>query len=265
MRRKRLRGTTKVSVGIVKAELGRAGQALAQLYPMGFSLLWKAPLVLALVMIPEFIQHIVEIRIGMFDSREAFLARQFDGTRMAVGYLKIAGLILAILAAARFWATRKRRIAWYQLAGIDWRRFALGFLLFMLVPAAPTLFESQIGKSNVEVAGILVSILLLPALFLMLAGLFGDGTTSSRDMWRRSWPWAVLLALLVVLAFVPAQWLHGLNHDWAVGAHPVLVWTLMIVDTLVVGLLAGLTGTALYLGYAAFRDEMEPARRSSRA
>lgn len=265
MRRKRLRRAPKVSGAIIKAELGRAGQALVRLYPMGISLLWKAPLVLALVMVPEFIQHVVEIQIGMFDSREAFRARQFDETRMAIGYLKIAGLVLAILAAARFWATRRRRIAWYSWSGIDWRRFALGFLLFMLVPAAPALFESRLGKSNAEVAGILVSILMLPALFLMLAGLFGDRTTSSRDMWRRSWPWAVLLALLIVLAFVPAQWLHGLNHDWAVGAHPVLLWTLMIMDSLVVGLLAGLSGTALFIGYAAFRDEIGRSRHGRKA
>jgi hypothetical protein len=36
------------------------------------------------------------------------------------------------------------------------------------------------------------------------------------------------------------------------GADPATVWALMIFDSLLVGLLAGLTGTALYLGYAAF-------------
>ena len=232
--------------------LRRAGQALAKLYPMGLSLLWKAPLVLALVIVPEFIQHIVEIRIGMFDSLETFRARQFDDTRMAVGYVKIAGLVLAMIASARFWATREQGIAWYSLTGIDWRRFGLGFLLFMLLPTTPALFGSQLGKSNAETIGIVISLLLMPALFLMLAGLFGDRTTSHRAMWRRSWPWAVLMALLLVLAFVPAQWLHGMNHDWALGANAVVVWALMIFDSLLVGLLAGLTGTALYLGYAAF-------------
>ena len=242
-----------------------AGQALTQLYPMGLSLLWKAPLVLALAMVPEFIQHVVEIRIGLFDSSEAFRTRQFDQTRMAAGYVKVAGFVLAVLASARFWAARERRQPWYRLAGIGWRRFAIGFVLFMLLPAIPALFQSRIGKSNADAAGIIASILLLPGLFLMLAGLFGDRTTSSRDMWRRSWPWAVLMALLLVLGFVPAQWLHGKNHDWALGGHPVLVWALMIIDSLVVGLLAGLTGTALYLGYATFRDDMRPARTRRRA
>ena len=238
----------------MKAGLKRAGRALVQLYPMGFSLLWKAPVVLALVVLPEFLQHVVEIRIGMFDSRDAARVVANDQLRWAFGYAKIAGLFLTMLAAARFWATRERGFAWYGLADIDWRRFGLGFLLFMLLPTIPALFQAQIGKSTAQAIGIAITILLLPGLFLMLAGLFGDRATSIGDMWRRSWPWAILIALLVVLAFAPAQWLHGMNHRWAIGAHPAIVWALMMFDSLLVGLLAGLTGTALYLGYAAFAD-----------
>lgn len=243
----------------MKPGLTRAGQALVKLYPMGLSLAWKAPLLLALVMVPEFIQHIVEIRIGMFDSLAAFRERQFDQTRMAIGFVKIAGLVLATIASARFWAIRGQGIAWYSPTGIDWRRFGLGFLLFMLLPAAPALFGSLIGKSNAQTIGIVISILLLPALFLMLAGLLGDRTVSHRAIWRRSWPWAILMALLLVLAFLPAQWLHASNHDWALGADPATLWALMISDSLIVGLLAGLTGTALYLGYATFRDTIGSA------
>ncbi len=236
----------------MKAGLKRAGQALARLYPMGVSMLWKAPLVLALVIVPEFIQHIVEIRIGMFDSREAFRALQLDPTRMAVGLVKVAGVVLTMLASVRFWATRERGLPWYGVADIDWRRFGLGFLLFGLVPAAPALFVSQIGQNTAQAIGFALSFLLLPALFLTLAGLVGDRVTSSRDIWRRSWPWAILMVVLVVAAFVPAQLLHSKNHEWALGADPAIVWALMIFDSVLVGLLAGLTGTALYLGYESF-------------
>jgi hypothetical protein len=239
----------------MNAGLRRAAQALARLYPMGFSLLWKAPLVLALVGIPEFIQHIVEIRLGMFDSPEAFRALAADPTRMAFGIAKIIGLIAAMLAAARYWATRESGRPWYGVADIAWRRFAIGFLLFMLLPAAPALLESRIGKSNAQAIGIAMSLILLPMLFLMLAGLFGDRKTTTRVMWRRSWPWAALMAALLVIAFVPAQWLHGMNHRWALGAEPALVWALMIFDSILVGLLAGLVGTALYLGYRSFADQ----------
>jgi hypothetical protein len=33
-----------------------------------------------------------------------------------------------------------------------------------------------------------------------------------------------------------------------------VVWVIMILDSVLVGLLAGLTGTALYLGYAGFSE-----------
>lgn len=252
----------------MKSGFKRAGRALALLYPMGISLLWKAPLVLALVVVPEFLQHVAEIQLGMFDSRAQAVAVADHPTRWAFGYAKVAGLVLTFLAAARFWAARERRTRWYRLSDIAWSRFALGFLLFGLLPAAPALFETQIGKANTDIAGIVVTILLLPALFLLLAGLFGDRTTQVRAMWVRSWPWAFLTALLLVLAFLPAQWLHGLNHKWAFGAHPVIIWSLMIFDSILVGLLAGLTGTAFFLGYATFRDWVSPnpnrARLSTR-
>ena len=70
---------------------------------------------------------------------------------------------------------------------------------------------------------------MLPMLFLVLAGLFGDSATPVAAMWRRAWPWVVLTAALVVFAFAPAQWLHGMNHQWAIGAGPVMLWALMSV------------------------------------
>ncbi len=241
----------------------RAGQALLRLYPMGISLLWKAPLVLALVVIPEFVQHVAEIRLGMFASKAQAMAVANDPTRWAFGYVKIAGVVLTFFAAARFWAARDRGVAWYRLSDIAWGRFAAGFLLFGILPAVPALFEAQLGKPVTDAIGLILTAALLPALFLLLAGLFGDRTTPLRAMWRQSWPWAALTVILVALAFAPAQWLHGFNHKWAFGAHPFAVWALMIFDSIVVGLMCGLTGTAFYLGYAAFRDSVSPPSNPS--
>jgi hypothetical protein len=232
--------------------LKRAGRTALELYPRGFRLFWLAPAVLALVVVPEAVQHVVEIRLGMFESKEAFRALQFDPTRMAVGYVKSAGVFLTILAAARFWWTRSAGGAWYDPRGIAWGRLLVGFLLFGLVPLLPELAAGQIGKQAAFWIGIGLSLVLLPMLFLMIAGLFGDRDTPVSAMWRRAWPWLILTAALAILAFVPAGWLHRMNHEWALGAPLVLVWALMIFDSLLVGLLAGLTGTAFYLGYAAF-------------
>ena len=34
----------------------------------------------------------------------------------------------------------------------------------------------------------------------------------------KSWPWLLLLALLLPLLFAPLSWLHGMTHRWAMAA-----------------------------------------------
>ena len=238
----------------------RAGRALLRLYPMGVSLLWKAPLVLALVVVPEFVQHIAEIQLGMFDGGAATSAAANAPLRWAIGYLKVAGVVLVFLAAARFWWSRRAGSAWYDLRTIAWKRFILGFVVFMGIPLLPLLAAGRVSETAIQYASLALTIPLIPMLFVMLAGLFGDRETPMRDFWRRSWGWFLLTVLLVVMAFAPAQWLHGMDHRWAMGAALPIVWALMTFDAIVVGLLSGITGTALYLGYAAFFDGQQDRR-----
>lgn len=51
--------------------LAPVGRAIAAQVRLGFGLFRTAPLAVAIVILPEFLQHIAEIQIGMFDSREA--------------------------------------------------------------------------------------------------------------------------------------------------------------------------------------------------
>ena len=230
----------------------RAGEALRDLYPMGVSLLWKAPLVLALVVVPEFVQHVVEIKLGMFEGGAATRAAADSPLRWAFGFAKIVGLVLAMLASARFWSTHRAGHAWYDPRGIAWRRLILGTILFMGVPSLPLLATGYVSDMATQLVSLAITLPLLPMLFLMVGGLFGDRETPLRDYWRRSWGWTLFTALLVVVAFWPASQLHRLNHVWAMKQPLLLVWPLMAFDSLIVGLLAGMTGTALYLGYAGF-------------
>ena len=229
-----------------------AGRAVALLYPRGVSMLLLAPGVLALVVVPEFAQHVVEIRLGMFESAEAARAIQNDPTRWGFGYVKIAGLVLAFLAAARFWWTREHGGHWWEVRDLAWSRLALGALIIFGVGSLPELLEGTFDPKIVTIIGTVWMLLTLPGLFILLAGLFGDRTTPIALMWRQGWPWLLLTAVLLALAFVPASWLHAMNHRWAMGGGPLKLWALMIWDSLLVGLMAGLVGTALHLGYAAF-------------
>lgn len=158
-----------------------------KLYPMGISLLWKAPLVLALVVVPEFIQHVAEIQLGMFDGGAATRAAADHPIRWAFGYVKVAGVLLVFLAAGRFWWTRRSGGAWFNMRTVAWKRFGLGFVTFMGIPLLPLFATGRVSAMAIQAASLALTIPLLPMLFVMIAGLFGDRDTPIRDFWWRSW------------------------------------------------------------------------------
>lgn len=226
--------------------------SLIDQYRKGFALFMVGPLVVALIIIPEFAQHVVEIQIGMFDSREAATALSNDPTRWAFGYVKLVGLLLTFFAAARFWWTRENGGAWWDLRQIHWPNFLIGAALFIGVGMLAEPFKALLTDTPFMLLQIFVSLLSLPMLFYALSGLFGDGAVTIKQAMTRSWAYLPLLLVLLVAGFAPAQILHGMNHGWALGQHPAIVWTLMIFDSIVVGLLASLVGSGIYVAYAAF-------------
>lgn len=232
--------------------------ALVATYRRGFALFLLAPAAVALVVVPEFAQHVVEIQGGMFDSRAAAHAFADDPLRWAFGYAKLTGLALAFLASARFWWTREHGGSWWRLGDIAWGKLLLGLLLFVAVPTPVALLEGRVDPLLYQVVMWTVSIATLPFALLLLAGLFGDRAMTVRTIVTRGWLWLPLLIVLLVVAFLPAQLLHGQLHTWSLGQPVALVWALMTFDSLLVGLLASLTGAALFTGYDAFAKAARP-------
>lgn len=216
------------------------------------SLFWIGPAVVALVVVPEFAQHVAEIHLGMFDSVAAAKLAGNDPLRWAFGYAKIAGLVLAFIASARFWWCRAHSGRWYDIRKLAWVRLIVGSLLFMAIGSVGELVALAAGTKAPVAVSIVFSLLSLPLLFVMLAGLFGDRATPMKALIVRSWPWLLLLALLLPLVFAPLSWLHGMNHRWALGAPGALVWALMAFDSIVVGLMASSVGAALFTAYDRF-------------
>lgn len=232
--------------------------AIGQYFTLGVSLFWIGPAVVALVVIPEFAQHVAEIHIGMFESRDIARTLGNDPLRWAFGYAKLTGLALTFFASARFWWCRAHGRRWYDIRKIGWGRLLLGFVLFMAVGSAGELVKLITGAPAPLALGIIASLLSLPFVFVMLAGLFGDRATPLKALILRSWPWVLLLALLLPLGFAPLMWLHNHNHLWAFGAPDIAVWALMIFDALVVGLMASLVGAAQFLAYDRFHKAALP-------
>ena len=216
------------------------------------SLFWIGPAVVALVVVPEFAQHVAEIHLGMFDSLAIGRSLANDPLRWAFGYAKLTGLALTFFASARFWWCRAHGGRWYDVRKLGWVRLLLGFVLFFAIGSVGELFPLLAGREPPVAVSILFSLLSLPFLFVMIAGLFGDRATPLKALVLKSWPWLLLLALLLPLVFAPLSWLHGMNHKWAMGAPDAVVWALMIFDSLAVGLMASSVGAALFVAYDRF-------------
>lgn len=216
----------------------------------GFRIWWLAPLVPLLAVLPEFAQHVVEIQIGMFESRTAAVALAGDSTRMAFGAAKVAGLLLAIAAAVRFWATRGTGTPWYSLRGIRWGWLALAVALMIATSLPEWLLMGRVSP-NVELAITLaITLITLPLITLFAGALIGDPALNLRRAFTHGWWPALRMVLFAAVTWIPLFVLHGLNHDWAFGAPDAVVWALMVFDSLVVGLLAVMAGTAFHHGYA---------------
>lgn len=229
---------------------GTARAALAT-YRLGGMTLVAAPAIVALAVVPELVQHVAEIRLGMFESKDAFKALAEDPTRWAFGYAKVAGFVLAILATVRYRALGSVRAAFLVPPRSLLRiLFAIGLTFVAALP-----FEwvkEQGAPAALSIAASTVSWLIQGGLLVYLvATLTDDRTLSIRRAFAECWPTSLLLLFLAALAFVPAQALHMYNHMLAIGQPAAIVWALMLFDSLWVGLLAALLGSALFVGYRA--------------
>jgi hypothetical protein len=235
----------------LRSAVGGTAQAALATYRLGGKALIAAPLLIAIAVVPELAQHIAEISLGMFNSREAFHAGADDPLRWTFAYPKVIGFVLATLGIARFWALGSVRAA-LLVRPAALLRIAFAFALTLIAEQAfawlkaisdsPALNELLGGASLLVQAGLLV---------LLVAALVEDRTTGLRAAFTSRWPTAMLIILLGAVAFVPAQAAHSFHHLAALGQPAPLVWALMLWDSLWVGLMAALAGSALFVAYRA--------------
>ncbi|WP_120716367.1 hypothetical protein [Tsuneonella amylolytica] len=223
----------------------------------GVRLWWLAPLIPLISAVPEFAQHVAEVNLGMFASKEAFRELANDPARWSYGYFKIAGLVLAMFAAARFWAVGKR---WWDPRTIAWRPFLIGLALNVLVTVALLPLEGTFDGVAFQIVTVVLTVATLPLFVLMFGGLFGDREATLARAYRSGWSRAIMIGILFFGVMLGLQPLHQFNHTLAIGESAVIVWGLMIWDSILVGTMAALAGTAFHHGYEPLRrDAGDPA------
>jgi hypothetical protein len=240
--------------------------ATRHLFTDWFAAAWHilrlAPWLLLPILLTEGAQHVAEIQLGMFASRADFVALSNDATRWAFGYAKIAGLLISMVLVARAIALGSSARAIRP----RWRPAAMLAALLALTFALDLAFKSDAARviaPDPLLQGInilLQTLLTIP----LLAALFEDDWATVRACGWQLVPALLLPLLLAALAFVPMQVLHMYNHNWALGAPLPVVWALMLFDTIWIGLLALMVGSALAIGWRRFvaGEAMPPSARS---
>lgn len=227
---------------------------IGRIYRDAFGAARAVPLLFLLPLAVEFIQHVIEYRAGMFTSFEGMAAAGNDAGRIGFGQVKSLSLILLIYWVSRWLAFGRdpaRPIVGDRISARLFAGVAILFILAGLVPQFGGAFLTPL-MPNRALFGIGIAVFvatLVLNIYLMVwkvgAALGNPALTipaSFRTMHGNFW-----LSLAVDVAiFLPPMIAHYALNILAVGKPAGLVWTLLAVDSLVVGLLGLLMATASF-------------------
>lgn len=203
------------------------------------------PLAAAIPLVAEFVQHVVEMRIGMYDGIDAAQAVESHAARLLLGFIKTVALGLPAYFLIRWLASGGDR-------SFAARQERPAMALFALVVALQTLFAWLSlyvwtgGKMAVGLFAFSLVFMPLIARFVVAAplGLFISPLQSIRTMA----PHAVFAILFPLAAMLPLMVVHyalGLGAIFVAG--DALKWAMLAVDSFVTAWLALVLITAQYV------------------
>ncbi|MGQ0588243.1 MAG: hypothetical protein ACT4N8_01755 [Sphingosinicella sp.] len=248
--------------------LRSVGAQIVDAWRRGVSLAWLAPAIFALIVLPEFAQHVWEIRIGLHDANPVMPTDAEASIFWLFAYAKVTGLVLGMLLAFRFWMQGASLARSVRFRTVDFIRIAIGLAVFALLD-----YGTRNGQAAFEALGLsreaaapadifsdtllfVPQVLILPWFLAALGS--EDGMTLGRSA-RAGVRGFARLVIVTVTAVGPPMLVHLWLHELARGAAPAPLWALMSVDSLVVGLLGTLAGSAFYVFYRQAADA-NPAR-----
>lgn len=204
------------------------------------------PLLFLVPVVIEMVQHIVEIQAGMYVNRAGVLAAESDPLRLAIGHVKVIALFLTGYWAARFLVFGDDAAAARRIDPVAVRLFvpvmAWGLFWLIFMQDGPHIARA-IGVGGdpavpMMLGGFIVSLLFEPLLSAWktaaAAGNPAIDFVRSIQLVGRIYLRAVIVSLLAMLPLMVAHYALAIL---AVGSAPTLVWTLMAVDSVLVGYL----------------------------
>lgn len=211
-------------------------QALKNSYRGSLAFLIACPLLALVPVVFEVIQHWVEVHIGMYDSIAAAKAVENHRLRMAFGFVKVLGLVVPGYWVARFLAWRDPVLAgnWDARAV---RLFA-GFVAFQVVTTALQLFVLP-RTGAVLLAGFVVGAVIGALLVAWAAAAaLGNRAIGPLVSIRVMAPQLIWTVAFMLVAMLPLMIPHYALAAAAILGPKLLLWPVLIVDSLLVGWLA---------------------------
>lgn len=205
------------------------------------------PLVFLIAPVTEFIQHVIEWRIGLFDSLEQAEALAAHPARTGFGYVKLAALMIGGLWISRYVHSGGDRVRTAAVGGASIAAFVPVIGVFLALDLGmdqlnPWLDEAALGKAGSLAAG-LATFLLASILQVLLAGWrvavpLGDRATGPVASVRRGLRVLPSGLALYFAVFLPLLAAHtALNVAMAFAGPGPLLWSLFVADSLLVGVI----------------------------
>lgn len=210
------------------------------------------PVLFAVPAVAEFIQHVIEMRIGMYDSIAAAQAVETDGARLGWGLFKTLAL-----TAAGFWVARFLLMPGGADAARRFDPVAARLYLWVMLWALAQTVLSLWGGDAMRGAGLgdyatgaaialglstfVLDIMLAPWMVASALGNAGLGFVRSLRMVGLDAWWGVVFSIAAIL---PPMVAHYAFAFLAMGAPPAAAWAVMAIDALLVGYLGAVIAAA---------------------
>lgn len=212
------------------------------------------PLLFAVLIGWEFAQHVIEVRIGFFDSREAAKAVANDPSRMVLGWIKMISVYLGGFVVIRHLAAKNgdaslaavsvalRRYTPYIVYSLG--LFALLFYARSFIPEADVMtFRTVVSLTQIAIE---------PLIMLWIVSAATDGVVRGPLRSARVTGWLYFWALaLFFVGRLPVNAAHQLLNRYAMGQPDIMLWPMLVIDAVVVGLIISVI-PALYVRIARF-------------
>lgn len=221
-------------------------QGIKYVHRESWAFLLACPLIALIPIAVEFIQHYVEMQAGMYAGSEGAKAAENDTGRMIAGYAKTLAISLIGYSVIRFLAGNRDAAAARTLEPKAAQLFAVIFALQAgLSYLGLFVFEGMsTGGIILAVLGFIVTPLFARFIAAAPLGIYISPQESAAQMWRQI-PWAIAFSIIASLPLMIVHYALGIGAIFVPGE--AIKWTMLAVDSLVVGWLAALLAASSWV------------------